>query len=280
MNLTIKASRHIGTIAVFSGVLLGVTGCNPGAGGPIGAASVSPAVPSQGAVTPGSSDPASTVPSSGPAAKTSAVPTVTPSRTVSPSPTTSSSGPSLPASLPSSSAGDLLDLQLSLPWATGETQTFSGGPHSGGGPRNAVDFAGGSGRALAAHDGVAHVSCGGASVKIDVGDGWQIEYFHMKGVTAGLDGTKVTRGQFIGNQSTELGTCSGAASGDHVHFGLWKNNQPYPIKNLVIGGYAVEEGTQDYDGCLRQLSTGQRRCQDSPTERRPKILNEGTVGRG
>lgn len=70
-------------------------------------------------------------------------------------------------------------MQLSLPWATGESQYFTGGPH-GLTVRDAIDFSGGTGIVRSAREGVAYTPCGASSdyVRVDHGGGLSTNYYH------------------------------------------------------------------------------------------------------
>ncbi|MFN8593418.1 MAG: peptidoglycan DD-metalloendopeptidase family protein [Thermomicrobiales bacterium] len=165
--------------------------------------------------------------------------------------------------------------ELSLPWATGQTWTMGGGPHSNQGnntrPRSAIDFNprnGAPNQILAAREGIVAIPCANY-IRITHPDGWQTGYYHVAGIAV-ANGQSVARGQYLGMTSTQTG-CGGFANGAHVHFTLEKNNTQQEINNLDIGGWTVQEGAADYDGCLVKEATTS--CAPSGA-----IFNDGTIG--
>jgi murein DD-endopeptidase MepM/ murein hydrolase activator NlpD len=167
--------------------------------------------------------------------------------------------------------------RLGLPWAVGETWILGGGPHSAWGegahPRSALDFSpwpGGSGAVRAAADGVAAVGCA-AEVRLDHADGWQTGYSHL-GDTAVSDTQRVVRGQRLGTAAGATGG-GGTSGGPHVHFTLQRHGVHQEIAGLDLGGWVVEEGADDYQGCL--VTGTVRACANDGA-----IRNDGTVGRG
>jgi LasA protease len=169
--------------------------------------------------------------------------------------------------------GNTLSL-LSLPYATGETWTFSGGPHNTLGnpsrPWSAIDFAGGSTQVRTAREGTAYLPCANL-VRIDHPDGWRTEYYHLQNIAVS-NGQAVSRGTFLGNISTAVG-CGGSATGPHVHFTLILNGSPQEWHEHFIGGWRVQEGSVQYQGCM--IKNGNTRC--TPTG---QIYNDGAIGGG
>ncbi|MBP1468267.1 carboxypeptidase regulatory-like domain-containing protein, partial [Candidatus Chloroploca sp. M-50] len=166
--------------------------------------------------------------------------------------------------------------ELSLPWPTGETWALTGGPHIAvsGSVRNAIDFAGGSGRIVAARDGVAYYSSSCPNyIRIEHGGGWKTTYYHAINIAVGY-GQTVSRGQFLGNISAQSG-CGGSATGPHVHFATYLNNADKAIHGLDIGGWTVENGASAYVGCMIRVRDGSRQC--SPNG---QIYNDGAIGSG
>jgi murein DD-endopeptidase MepM/ murein hydrolase activator NlpD len=171
--------------------------------------------------------------------------------------------------------------QLSFPFPVGETWTFSGGPHQNSGnadfpyrrPRSAIDFARNSGSVRAAREGVVYRTSTCLNfIRIDHAGGFQTGYYHLIN-EAVSNGQTVNRGQHIGTASTGAG-CGGSASGAHVHFTLRQNGNQIEIPGVDIGGYTVIDTTEAYDGCLRNVSTGNQICQWGT------ITNTGEIGSG
>src|SRR6185437_13450897 len=126
---------------------------------------------------------------------------------------------------------------------------WANGPHSDNGTsgtRNNVDLGPGGtdnpGQALAATDGTAHVgTCsGGYYVRIDHGDGWMTQYWHLASVAQGLDGKQVHPGAYLGTTGI---VCGNPTHFSHIHFGLFHyvngGWQPYPLDGVSIGGYTI-----------------------------------------
>lgn len=170
--------------------------------------------------------------------------------------------------------------QLGLPWEVGEAWTLTGGPHTNQGyvngqpdwgrPRSALDFAGGSGVAYPARDGIAYRPCANF-VLIDHGDGWYTGYYHLDNIRVG-NGVQVFRWTtLLGNISDRSG-CSGGANGAHVHFTVRRNSSDgfVELQGMDIGGWTVEEGQAPYQGCL--VRGNNRRCVGAT------VLNDGRVG--
>ncbi len=163
---------------------------------------------------------------------------------------------------------------LSLPWATGETWTLTGGPHSNDGsgnhPWSALDFTGSSGQVRAARDGVAYLDCPNF-VRIVHADGWETGYYHLTNIAVS-NGQAISRAQLLGNISTQIG-CGGSAMGPHQHFSLRKNGISQAVNGHDIGGWTVQEGVAEYQGCL--IKNGNTQCAPSG-----QIYNDGTIGSG
>ena len=165
--------------------------------------------------------------------------------------------------------------QLGLPWALGETQYLTGGPHSDAAfkrqrPWSAIDFAGGSYHVRAAADGVVYLMPGCPYVQINHGNGWQTGYYHLTQIAV-KNGQTITRGTLLGRQSLAA-TCGGQATGTHMHMTLRLNGQFQNWHGQAIGGWRIEEGASPYDGCL--LRAGLKRCAITA------IYNDGAIGEG
>lgn len=166
-------------------------------------------------------------------------------------------------------------MQLGLPWAVGETQYFTGGPH--GTNREAIDFSGGTGIVRAVREGVAYTPCGTASdyVRVDHGGGLSTHYYHLSGISI-ANGQTVARGTQLGRQSTSARCLRGYSNGAHVHFWISQNNVKVPINGIDIGGWTVSAGARDYHGCMTRVRDGLRKC----TPPFQPIPNEGAIGSG
>jgi pimeloyl-ACP methyl ester carboxylesterase len=158
--------------------------------------------------------------------------------------------------------------ELSLPWSAGETQVLTGGAH--GGSREALDFSGGSFQVRAAHDGVAYVPCAN-QVVVYHPDGWRTGYYHLTNIAV-QNNQSVSRGQVLGTESTGVG-CGGSATGPHVHFWSQYAASSQPINGSVIGGWTVQAGQNEYQGCMSK--NGTTRCAPNG-----QIYNDGTIGGG
>jgi LasA protease len=170
---------------------------------------------------------------------------------------------------------DVRQPELSLPFAKGETWFLTGGPHSAwgrGSPWGAIDFTSisvaGCGAlpewAVAMADGVITRSARGEVVQAldPSGDdrvGWSLLYLHIGTNGRVPVGTRVKRGDRIGHPSCEGGVSDGA----HMHLvrrhnGEWVNGTgrlPF-----VIGGWALSEATEEYDGYLTRGAVRREAC--------------------
>jgi hypothetical protein len=167
---------------------------------------------------------------------------------------------------------------LSLPYATGETQVLTGGPHgnAAGSPVwSALDFAAGSRQARAARDGTVWRSSSCPNfIRVDHADGWQTGYYHMPEESIPVaNGQSVGRGDYVGDHGVGVG-CGGSATGDHVHFSLRRSGAVQSIHNHDIGGWTVQQGGAEYQGCMIRVRDGYTRCVGQG------ILNEGAIGTG
>lgn len=158
--------------------------------------------------------------------------------------------------------------ELALPFQTGKTWSYTGGPHPAWGeqtPWAALDFAppaviGGCGYSsewvTAVADGViARSSSEDAVVVLDLdGDGdehtgWVIFYYHMGKDDLPAVGKKVKAGDLLGHPSCE----GGRATGTHVHIARRYNGEwiaadgPLPF---VLSGWTAHNGDAPYKGTL------------------------------
>ncbi len=181
--------------------------------------------------------------------------------------------------LPPYIPGSLLQPDLSLPFAPGNTWAYTGGPHTGWGkdqPFVALDFAppAVAGGCLeteewttAVADGVI-VRSGDGEVDIDLdGDGdertgWNIFYLHV-----GSDGrvplrAVVKMGDPIGHPSCEGGT----STGTHIHIARKYNGEWIPADGVLafnLDGWVAHNGDAAYQGSLTRNTQTVTACQCS-----------------
>lgn len=173
-----------------------------------------------------------------------------------------------------------------LPFARGQS-TGSAGIHSDNGQsgvKNAIDFNPDSGIIRAARKGTVDIQhCdGGDWVTIDHGGGWRTGYYHLENIKV-REGQQVDRGAELGDDGTAL-PCGGSASGDHVHFTLWRlQNEStnrlaagnwdgvsyeqletdvavssgVSVDDKVFGGWRFHAQAAQYSGTATQVRTGQ-----------------------
>lgn len=171
--------------------------------------------------------------------------------------------------------------RLSLPFATGETWVYTGGPHSNGGtstpPLSSVDFAvdlrTNAGLVRAAREGyvVRSSSCPNY-VRVDHGDGWSTGYYHLTN-EAVSNGQYVSRGTVLGKISNGVG-CGGWSSGPHVHFSTLRYSSHVNISGMDIGGWTILAGNSAYYGWARRVRDGYTISQQM------YMYNDGSVGSG
>ncbi|HEX6385612.1 MAG TPA: LysM peptidoglycan-binding domain-containing protein [Anaerolineae bacterium] len=166
---------------------------------------------------------------------------------------------------------------LQLPWASGETWYFTGGPHGGwasGAAWAALDFVPDGEqfgcvqtdawvRAMA--DGLVTRSDFGAVV-VDLdgdsygGTGWAITYMHLETRDRIAAGTLVQTGDPLGHPSCE----GGFSNGTHVHIartynGRWVSaDGPVPF---VMGGWVSQGLGREYDGLLVRGNVVKEACE-------------------
>jgi hypothetical protein len=195
--------------------------------------------------------------------------------------------------------------QLSLP-SVGNI-SLTGGPHNWIGctiingvlqsdcllnhPWNSLDWVPSDGQVHASHGGIAHIydcpSVGGhrSFVRIDYNDGsgYQVSYEHIHNVDLQIaDGQSVTRGQYLGNISTDS-NCGGSADAAHTHMSLWhftsggfakSNSQAVDMNGMQVGAWVFDDGSstqEQYTGCISPVAGGTRQCPPAG------ISNDGTV---
>lgn len=161
---------------------------------------------------------------------------------------------------------------LTLPFATGETWQFTGGPHGGwdsGSAWAAIDFAppgepNGCGQSdlwvTAVAPGLIVRAKNGAVVEDLDGDGleqtgWTILYMHIEARERIVPGQYVQVGQKIGHPSCE----GGLANATHVHLARRYNGMWIPAADpnvpLVLDGYITSGNDTEYDGWLTKGAT-------------------------
>ena len=162
--------------------------------------------------------------------------------------------------------GSLKQPDLLLPFSSGKTWAFTGGPHAGwgdGDPLAAMDFAppstlggcaGTSEFAIAIADGeIVRSQTGVVMLDLD-GDGddrtgWVILYLHIATNDKVRQGTIVKVGDPIGHPSCE----GGEATGTHVHVARKYNGEWIPADSaipFVMEGWVPHNGSEAYQGTL------------------------------
>jgi LasA protease len=156
--------------------------------------------------------------------------------------------------------------EFTLPWATGETWYFSGGPHGGwasGSGWAAIDFVPDqvdigcqpSDRWVTAMTGGTVIRSQDGEVVVDLDNdgleqtGWTILYMHIAADGRVAEGTQLKTGDRIGHPSCE----GGAANATHVHIARRYNGEWIPaggVIPLVMDGWQVNGEATEYDGRL------------------------------
>ncbi|NTV37336.1 MAG: M23 family metallopeptidase, partial [Anaerolineaceae bacterium] len=156
--------------------------------------------------------------------------------------------------------------EMQLPFKTGETWSFTGGPHGGWGSGSAwaaIDFAPpGEGKGCAQSDDWVRAVADGKIIRSENGvvildldgdgyeqTGWTVLYLHMETRGRVAAGADVKAGDRIGHPSCE----GGVSNGSHVHMarrynGEWisaDGNLPFNLDGWVSQGSGIE-----YDGKL------------------------------
>lgn len=165
---------------------------------------------------------------------------------------------------------------LQLPWQSGETWYFTGGPHGGwntGSAWAALDF-GPEGDVLgcfetdawvtAMSDGIV-VRSGFGAVVIDLdgdkypGTGWAITYMHLATRDRIPVGTIVQTGDRLGHPSCE----GGFSDGTHVHLARTYNGRWISADGDIpfnMGGWISQGTGQEYNGFLIQGNVSKEAC--------------------
>ncbi|MBA3489116.1 MAG: peptidoglycan DD-metalloendopeptidase family protein [Longispora sp.] len=145
---------------------------------------------------------------------------------------------------------------LRLPYAVGQSWSYTGGPHPLSGTiRSSIDLAGGDGRVLAAGGGLAYTMCGSGKgwLRVIHNRGLSTDYYHLSGNIA-ANGTPVQEGSFLGNIGTDV-SCGGWASGKHVHFSLLRDGAYVAIDRYSFGKWSIRANANNYDGYAMHGST-------------------------
>ncbi len=166
--------------------------------------------------------------------------------------------------------GSLTQPELRLPFESGKTWAYTGGPHTGWGtgePLAAIDFAPpslGSGcypsrewNTAMADGVVARVDEGVIELDLD-GDGdprtgWVLLYLHLATQDKAALGSVVTAGQRVGHPSCEGGT----STGTHIHVARKFNGEWIPAEGPLgfnLEGWVAYNGDEIYKGTLRRFS--------------------------
>ncbi len=171
---------------------------------------------------------------------------------------------------------DLVQPELTLPWSSGETWYFTGGPHGGWGDRSgwaALDFvpadqtgcAPSSHWATAAAPGkVIRSENGEVVIDLDgdgfVGTGWTLLYMHMGSAGRIGLGNEVRTGDPIGRPSCEGGYSTAA----HLHISRRYNGQwieahgPTPF---TMSEWETQHTSETYDGYLQRGEEQREACE-------------------
>ncbi|MFW5943359.1 MAG: LysM peptidoglycan-binding domain-containing protein [Chloroflexota bacterium] len=172
---------------------------------------------------------------------------------------------------------DLQQPELALPWASGETWYFTGGPHGGWGSGSgwaALDFVPhheqlgcypSDAWVLAMAPGVVTRSDFGAVV-VDMdgdgyaGTGWAITYMHLESRDRIAVGATVERGDRLGHPSCE----GGFSNGTHVHIARTYNGRWVSADGSIpftMGGWQSQGLGREYDGRLVRGDTVKEACE-------------------
>ncbi len=167
--------------------------------------------------------------------------------------------------------GSLRQPTMTLPFKSGKTWAFTGGPHTGwgqGDPWAALDFAppavsGGceltSEWAVATAPGTISRSEPGL-VELDLdGDGdhrtgWVLLYLHLGTQDKAPVGTQVEVGDQLGHPSCE----GGESTGSHIHIARKYNGEWIRAAGVIpfnLNDWIAQEGTSEYQGVLNRFGT-------------------------
>jgi len=173
---------------------------------------------------------------------------------------------------------DLAQPELRLPWESGRTWYYTGGPHGGwgsGSGRAALDFVPGdkllgcapssewvaaaaSGRVIRSENGQVVVDLDGDGFEQS---GWVLLYMHVYREGRVEAGTVIERGQRIGHPSCE----GGVADATHLHFARRYNGEWIPAGSgplpMVLSGWMAHEDVMPYEGTLTRDGEVRTACE-------------------
>ena len=170
--------------------------------------------------------------------------------------------------------GSLQQPNLLLPFKTGKTWAYTGGPHTGWGngvPLAAIDFAPGvtgcgetdewstavaDGIIVRTGDGLAILDLDGDN---DERTGWSVLYLHLSKRDMPLVGKRVKAGDPIGHPSCE----GGYATGTHIHIARKYNGEWMSADGVLpfnLEGWLAANGSDAYLGTLTRGSQTVRAC--------------------
>lgn len=172
--------------------------------------------------------------------------------------------------------GELEQPKFVLPFASGKTWTYTGGPHAAygdGEPLAAIDFAPPTGvggcvdtieYAVAVADGQI-VRSGSAVAMLDLdqdGDertGWVIMYLHLATKDRVRPGVLVKAGDPLGHPSCE----GGEATGSHIHIARKYNGEWIEAEGALafnMEGWSAGNGLESYQGTLKKFGRTVTAC--------------------
>ncbi len=164
---------------------------------------------------------------------------------------------------------------LSLPWPSGQTWFFTGGPHGGWGDLSgwaALDFVPPDSTGCAPSEYWATAAASGTVIRSEngevvldldddgfVGTGWSLLYMHMAAAGRVTAGTTVSQGDAIGRPSCEGGFSDAA----HLHIARRYNGQWISADGtlpFMLDGWRAETGTRSYEGYLGRGTERREAC--------------------
>ncbi len=190
---------------------------------------------------------------------------------------------------------DLVQPPLSLPWKTGTTWYFTGGPHGGWGDspdRAALDFVPGDRQlgcspssqwAVAAASGQVLRSENGEVILDLDGDGfeqsgWVLLYLHMYSEGRVPVGSYVQTGDTIGRPSCE----GGYSTATHLHFARRYNGEWIPAGTgpvpMVLSGWVAHQDMMPYEGTLTRGDQVRTACECWEDDYNGLTADEATDG--
>ena len=171
---------------------------------------------------------------------------------------------------------DLQQPDLRLPWESGHTWYYTGGPHGAwndGSGWAAVDFitpeqlgcqmsgewtvAAASGLVVRSHDGVVMLDLDGDGHEET---GWNLFYMHVAAEDRVSAGTFVDQGQRLGHPSCE----GGYSTATHLHFARKYNGEWIPADGscpLVLSGWRAHATTESYEGTMTRGEQQRTACE-------------------